>query len=131
MPAAASVACGQGLAHHLVDPAEQRLVLELLVAEPHQRLERDLVAEPVLTADLEHLGVDEALDQAEQVGVGPALHLAHEALLGRAEEEQLVDQRQPVGQELVRGVEPAAADDIGVDVPADPLGVVDAARITV
>jgi len=34
-------------------------VLELLVAEAHQRLERHLVAQPVLARQLEHLGADE------------------------------------------------------------------------
>ena len=34
-----------------LDAAEQLLVLELLVAEAHERLERDLVAEPVVAAE--------------------------------------------------------------------------------
>ena len=67
-----------------LDAAEQLLVLELLVAEAHERFERDLVAEPVVAADLEDLGVDEALDEPEQVRVRSALDLAHEAPLGRA-----------------------------------------------
>ena len=76
-----AIAGGQRLADQRVDAAEQLLVLQLLVAEPDQRLERHLVAEPVVVADLEHLGVDEALDQPEHVGVGAALDLADEALL--------------------------------------------------
>jgi hypothetical protein len=56
----------------MASTAEQRLVLQFLVAEPHQRLERDLVAEPVIVAQLEHFGVDEALDQAKDIGVGAA-----------------------------------------------------------
>ena len=86
---------------HALDAAEQLLVLELLVAEAHQRLERDLVAEPVVAAHLEHLGGDEALDQAEYVGVGAALDLAQQALLVRGEEVEAIDLRQPVGQELL------------------------------
>ena len=66
---------------HRLEPAEHLLVLELLVGQAHQRLERDLVAEPVTAADLEHLGADEALDQREHVGVGAALHLREQALL--------------------------------------------------
>ena len=66
---------------HRLEAAEQLLVLELLVGQAHQRLERDLVAEPVTAADLEHLGADEALDQREHVGVGAALHLREQALL--------------------------------------------------
>ena len=72
-----------------LDAAEELLVLELLVGEAHQRLERDLVAEPVLAAHFEHLGADEALDQAEHVGVGAALDLAEEAPLVRREEVEL------------------------------------------
>ena len=52
-------------------------------------------------ADLEDLGADEALDQAEHVGVGAALDLAQQALLVGVEERQLVDLGQPVGQELL------------------------------
>ena len=81
-----AIAGGQDVADHRVDAAEQLLVLQLLVAEADQRLERDLVAEPVVAAQLEHLGVDEALDQAEDVGVGAALDLAHEPLLGGSTE---------------------------------------------
>ena len=67
-----------------LDAAEELLVLELLVGEAHQRLERRLVAEPVVAADLEDLGADVALDQAEDVGVGAALDLAQQpSLVGR------------------------------------------------
>jgi hypothetical protein len=69
------------LRHHFLDAAEQRLVLELLVGEADDGLERGLVAERVLAADLEHLRGDEALDQAEQVRIGAALHLAQRAAL--------------------------------------------------
>ena len=93
------------LAGHALEAAEHLLVLEFLVGEAHQRFERDLVAEPVLAADLQHLGADEALDQAEDVGVGAALDLAREALLGRRQEGQLVDLRKAVGQEFLPEVE--------------------------
>ena len=111
---------------HRLDAAEQLLVLQLLVGEAHQRLERDLVAEPVVAADLEHLGADVALDQAEDVGVGAALDLAHQALLVGAEEIELADLGEPVGQELLREIELAAADHVAVDVPANALGNFDA-----
>jgi hypothetical protein len=75
------VAVGHVRADHGLDAAEQFLVLEFLVAEADQRLERDLVAQPVIAADLEHLGVDEALHQAEDVGVGAPLDLADQPLL--------------------------------------------------
>ena len=69
-----------------LDAAEELLVLELLVGEAHEGLERHLVAHPVVAAHLEDLGADEALDEAEHVGVGAALDLAEEALLGPGEE---------------------------------------------
>ena len=48
-----------------LDAPEQLLVLELFVAEANERLERDLIAEPVITAHLEQLRVDEPLDEPE------------------------------------------------------------------
>ena len=41
--------------HHRFDAAEQLLVLQLLVGDAHQRLQRDLVAEAMVAADLQHL----------------------------------------------------------------------------
>ena len=72
-----AIAHGQNVADHRVDATEQRLVLELLVAEPNQRLQRNLISEPVIVAQLQHLGVDETLDQPEDVGIGPALDVQH------------------------------------------------------
>ena len=117
-----AVAVGQHVADHRVDAAEQRLVLQLLVAEPHQRLERNLVAEPVVVAQFEHLGVDEALDQPEDVGVGAALDLADEPLFIGRQGRERVGERKPVRKELVGGIEAAPPDDVLVDVPAHPLG---------
>ena len=37
--------------------AKQRLVLQLLVAEPYERLKRNLVAEPVIVAQFQDLGI--------------------------------------------------------------------------
>ena len=126
-----AIAGGQDLADHRLDPAEQRLVLQLLVAEADQRLERDLVADPVVAAHLQHLRVDEALGQAEHIGVGTALDLAHRALLVGRQGGELGGEGKSVRQELVRGIEAAAPDDVLVDVPAHPLGHVDAARVAV
>ena len=63
--------------------SDQLLMLQLLVAEPHQRLERHLIAEPVFVTQLEDLGVDEPLHQTKDVGVGAALDLTHEPPLAR------------------------------------------------
>jgi hypothetical protein len=117
------------LAHHRLDPPEQDLVLDLLVAEPHQGLQRILVAQRVLPAHVDQLGGDEAFDQAEDVGVGAALDLAHEAHLGRRKR-QLACQRQTVGQVLPGSVEAPPLDDVLVDIPANGLGGLDGARIS-
>ncbi|MDT4870863.1 hypothetical protein FQZ97_1059600 [compost metagenome] len=97
-------------------------MLQLFVGEAHDGFQRGLVAEPVVAAYLQHLRADEALDQAEHVGVGAALHLAQESVLGRAQEGQFVGQRQTVGQEGVGQVECSAAYHVAVDVPADAFG---------
>ena len=123
------IAGGQHLADHRVDAAEQRLVLQLLVAEPHQRLERVLVAEPVLVAQFQHLGIDEPLHQPEDVGVGAALDLAHEPLFSRRQGGERVGQDEPIRKELVGGIEAASPDDVRLHVPAHPLGRLDRARI--
>ena len=102
-------------------------MLQLLVAEPDQRFERDLVAEPMIAAQLQHLGADKAFDQPEHVGVGAALHLAEIPPLLRRKEMPACRQGEPVGQEFVGEIEPAAADDVGLDVPADPFRAGDTA----
>ena len=99
---------GQDIADHRVDEAEQRLMLQLLVAEPYQRLQRDLVAEPVILAQLQHLGIDEALDQTEDIGVGATLDLADEPLFIGRQGRESIRQRKPVGKKLLGGVEVSA-----------------------
>ena len=118
------VGCG-----HLLEAAEQLLVLELFVGQTHQRFEGDLVAEPVALADLERLRADVALHQPEDVGVGAALDLRHEAHLAGLQKSQLLDLRHAVGHELLVEVEAAAANHVAVDVPADSLRRFDALRI--
>src|SRR5262249_30806385 len=113
------------------DAAEQRLVLQLLVAEPNQRLKRNLVAEPMIVAQFKDLGIDEALDQTEDISVGATLDLAHEPLfIGRQGRERF-GERKRVRKELVIGIEAARSDDVLVDVPAHPLGCLNAAFIPV
>jgi hypothetical protein len=74
-----AIAVGQHLANQRVDPAEQRLMFQLFIAEPDQRLERNLVPEPVIVAQFQDLGIDEALNEPEDVGIGTALDLADES----------------------------------------------------
>src|SRR5690606_27137624 len=104
-------------------------MLQLLVAEAYKGLERHLVAEPVIAADLENLRADVALDETEHVRVRAPLHLAHESLLALAQERVSLDQREPVRQELLREVEFASADDVPIDVPAHALRHLDAAGV--
>ena len=105
-------------------------MLQLLVAEPDQRFERDLITEPVIAAQLQHLGADKALDQSEHAGVGATLYLAEIPLFLRRQGNHSPDEGEPVGQEFVGEIELAATDDIGLDVPADPLRTGNAARVT-
>src|SRR5437764_4083322 len=102
-------------------------MLQFLFAEPDQRFERGLVAEPMIAAQLEDLGIDETLDEAEHVGVGAALHLTEIAMVVGREERECARQRKPVREKFVGEIEPPAADDVGLDVPANPLGGSDAA----
>ena len=116
------VAGGHARSHHHFQAAEQLLVLQLLVGQAHQRLERDLVTQAVVAAQLGGLGADEALDQREHVRVGAALNVRQQALFGGRQEREGLDLRQAVGQELAAVVEFAAADHVAVDVPAHALG---------
>ena len=79
---------------------------------------------------LQHLRADEALDEPEDVGVRAALDLAHQTLLRRASGTAA---RRPSTARRAGTcgceVEPAAADDVAVDVPAHALGHLDALRI--
>ncbi len=126
-----AVARGHVHGHHRFQAPEQLLVLDLFVGGAHQRLERLLVAEPVVPAHFQELRADEALDQAEDVGVGAALDLAHQAPSLGVQGAEALDERQAVGQELAAEIEFAAADHVAVDVPAHPLGRLDGHCVTV
>ena len=58
-------------------------MLELVVGEADQGFERVLVVERVRAALVQHLGADEAFDEAEDVGVGAALDLREQARVVR------------------------------------------------
>ena len=105
-------------------------MLDLLVAEAHQRLQRILIAQGVVAADVEHLGGDEALDHSEHVGVRPALNLAQQPAVVRGEKIEAIDHRQPVGQEMPGEVEASTANHVAIDVPADALRNLDALGVT-
>ena len=56
-------------------------MLYFSITKADQRFERYLVAQQVILANFQHLGVNEALGETEYVCVGPALDLADEPLL--------------------------------------------------
>jgi hypothetical protein len=104
-------------------------VFQLLVAEPYERLERNLVAEPVILAQFQNLGIDETLDQTKHIGVGAALYLTDEPLFVGRQRRERIRQRKPVWKKLIGGIEAAPPDHILVDVPTNPLGRLNAACI--
>src|SRR5262249_6363159 len=97
------------------------------VTKPNERFERNLIAQPMIAAELQDLGADEALDQSEHVGVGPTLYLAEIDPFPRREEVEPPREGKPVRQELVGAVEPTTANDVGIDVPANAFRAGDAA----
>jgi hypothetical protein len=106
-------------------------MLQLLIAEPDQRLKRDLVTEPIITAQFKNLCVDETLDQPEYVGVGAALDLAHQPLFVSRKSRERVGQGKPVGKELVGDIEGTPTDHVLIEVPTHPLGRVNTACVPV
>jgi hypothetical protein len=124
------VALGHALGHHRLEPAEELLVLQLLVGEAHERLEDDLVAQGMRSGDVDQLRADESLHEAEHVGVGASLDLADEALLAGGREREASHRRETVGNELAGIVEIAAADHVAVDLPAHLLRSLDAPGVT-
>src|SRR5258708_2012255 len=82
-----------------------------------------------IAAQLQNLGIDEALHQPEDVGVGAALDLPDEPFLTRRQGGELASEREPVRQEFLGVVEAASTDDVLLDVPTHPLGGLNAPRI--
>src|SRR4029077_20784995 len=103
-----AIAVRQHLVDHRVDATEQRLVLQLLVAESYECLKGNLVAGPVIFAQFQNLRIDETLDQPKDIGVGAALDLAHKPLFIGRQGGERIGERQSVWQELVSGIEAAA-----------------------
>src|SRR6185312_3087875 len=114
-----------------LDAAEKLLMLDLLVAEAHERLERMLVAEAVVGTRRENLGGDEALDESEQVGVGAPLNLAQQASFVGRQTIETIDARQTVRQELAREIERTTANHVAVDVEANAPGVRDTLSVAI
>ena len=105
------------LADHLLHAAEQLLVLDLLVREAHQRFERVLVVEHVSAALVEHLGADEALDQAEDVGIGAALDLAEQPCIVRGEKGEPIHAATARRAGTCGEVEVAVPQQVAIDLP--------------
>jgi hypothetical protein len=83
----------------------------------------------VIVGQFQDFDIDEALDQPKDIGVGAALDLAHKPPFISRQGRERVGPGKPVRQELVGGIEAAPANDVLVDVPAHPLGRLNAARI--
>src|SRR6188768_615698 len=117
-----SIASGHLFGREQLDPTEKLLMLELLLAETHEREDGILIAETVAPRELEHLGVDVPLDETEDVGVGPSLHPTGEATLAFGQEFERRYERKTVGEELDVARERTSSNHIAVDVPAHLLG---------
>lgn len=112
------VAFRHAVPDHAVEPPEQFLMLALLLGNAGERVQGRLPAGPLAPRQLGRLQADELLEHREHVRVGAPLDLAEQAALGLCEKVHRADPGQPVGQELEREVEPAAAHDIAIDVEA-------------
>ena len=104
-------------------------MLDLVVGEAHQRFERVLIVERMCAALIEHLGADEALDQAEDVRIGAALDLAEQPRVVGGQERDRVHARESVGQEVAGEVELAVLQQIAVDLPFGLLRQSDNLRV--
>ena len=81
----------------------------------------------MILAQLQNLGIDKALDETKDIGVGAALDLADVPLFIGRQGRERIRQRKPVWKKLVGGIEAAPPDHILVDVPTHPLGRLNAA----
>ena len=126
-----SIAGRHTFRNELFNAPEQFLMLQFLVTEPHKRLERGLVSEPVIAADLEHLCVDVPLDEAEHIRIGATLYLAEIALLAVGQEGELLHFGKSVRQEFMSRVEGPVPNYVFVDRPSYPLRSCNSAGVTV
>src|SRR5262249_53582620 len=126
-----AIAVGQNLTNHCVDPAEQRLMLQLFIAETNQSLECNLVAEPMIVAQFQDFGVDEALNEPKDVGIGTALDLTHEPLFIGGTSSESFCQGQTIPQKLVGCIKAASPDHVFLYIPSHALGCLNAASIAV
>jgi hypothetical protein len=101
----------------LLHATEEFLVFEFVVGETDQCLHRVLVVERMRTALVQHLGADEAFDEAEDVGIGAALDLAQEPGVLCREERDRVHAREARGEEVAGEVELAVLQQVAVDLP--------------
>jgi len=120
---------GQNVANHRIDTAEQILVLQLLLTEPNQCFERNLVAELVILAQLQELGIDGALDQDVRIGatwIWLTNHLSPGEWVVNASASE-----SPSGRNLCAASKRRPRRDLLVHVPLRPPGYLNAARIAV
>src|SRR5687768_17689971 len=97
-------------------------MFELFIGKADQCFERGLITECVVARDVGHFCANEALADAEHVGVSAPLDLRKQAALRFAQRFDTISERKPIGQELVGGVKIAAAYYVSLDIPTDTLG---------
>jgi hypothetical protein len=85
----------------------------------------------MIAAEFEHLGVDEALDEAEDVRIRAALDLAEISLIVLGQEIELLYLGQAIGQEFVCQIETSVPNDVFIDRPSNPFRRRNSSGITV
>src|SRR5688572_29739721 len=97
-------------------------MFELFIGKADQCFKRGLITECMVARDVGHFCANEALADAEHVGVSASLDLREQAALGFAQRFDTICERKTIGQELVGGVKIATAYDVSLDIPTDALG---------
>src|SRR5262245_59269153 len=85
----------------------------------------------MIVTQFQDLGIDETLNQTENIGIGAALDLAHEPLFSSRQGCELVGQRESVRQEFLCRIERPPTNDIRVDIPPNALGGLNATCIPI
>src|SRR5215469_7507605 len=111
------VAVGQNLGHLAFDMPEKFLMFQLFIAKADESLQRNLISQPVVATELQHLCIDEAFDQTENVCIRAALNLTQISLVRLRKKIDLVNLRQTIGEKLVSNVKRASPDYVIFYVP--------------
>jgi hypothetical protein len=85
----------------------------------------------MIVAQFQDFGIDEALNEAKDVGIGTALDLTHEPLFIGGQSRECISQGQPIRQKLVGCIKAASPDYVFLYIPSHALGCLNAASIAV